>query len=160
MAGKINLFYETYTEPKLSKLISDYKVIRIKGLVRILRHSKLSDPYRAIIDTGAHMSVVPFYIWKDAKIERLGHYEVSGLSTKPECKIPGVIGKIWLLIQDRCGNKTDLQAVHACLVLTDEVPFIIGFKDLLSRFNVCFNYEKGEAYIEVSEKSKKSGGGR
>jgi len=36
----------------------------------------------------------------------------------------------------------------AFLALTDEVPLIIGFKDNLSEFMVCFNRKKDIAFLD------------
>ena len=116
------------------------------------RETGKTDPFDAMVDTGAHMTLIPFYIWKEARIERLGSYEVSGISPKPECKVPVVVGKVELTLHDKYGAKSDPLKVPACLALSDEVPFIIGFMDFLSKFKVFFDYGKKEAYVETKEK--------
>jgi len=47
----------------------------------------------------------------------------------------------------RGGNQTKETEIHAYLALTDEVPLILGFKDLLTEFRLCFSYPD-EAWIE------------
>ena len=149
MSSKIKLFYETYNDPDISKFIENYNIIRLKGIIRFIHHENYSDPFKAIIDTGAHISLIPHYMWKNLNIEDLGKYEVRGISNKPECNIPSIIGRLEIIIQDRLGNSTNKLKIHSCLALTNEVPLIMGFKDLLSKFQVCFNYGQNEAFIET-----------
>ena len=151
MSFKIKLFYETYIDPEITKFIANYNIIRLKGIIRFVKERNYSDPFKAIIDTGAHISLIPQYMWKELNIENLGKYEVRGISNKPECNIPSIIGKLGIIIQDRYGNSTKKLKIHSCLALTNEVPLILGFKDLLSKFKVCFDYDQNEAYIETKK---------
>ena len=90
-------------------------------------------------------------MWKELNIEDLGNYEVRGISNKPECNILSVIGRLVIIIQDRLGNSTKKLNIHSCLALTNEVPLILGFKDLLSKFKVCFDYDQNVAFIETKK---------
>ena len=49
------------------------------------------------------------------------------------------IGKIKLKLIDE-ENETGEIEIYAYLAMTDEVPLIIGLKDLLTRFRVCFDF--------------------
>ena len=149
MSSKIKLFYETYNDPEISKFIENYNIIRLKGIIRFVQNENYSDPFKAILDTGAHISLIPQYMWKNLIIENLGKYEVRGISNKPECNIPSIIGRLEIIIQDRIGNSTKKLKIHSCLALTNEIPLILGFKDLLSKFKIYFHYDKNEAYIET-----------
>ncbi len=82
------------------------------------------------------------------RVEKLHDFEIQGLALKPECKIPAIVGKLKCVVRDRKGNCSRMLEIRALLALTDEVPLILGFKDLLSEFKVCFNYQKREAYLE------------
>ena len=94
MSSKIKLFYETYNDPDISKFIANYNIIRLKGIIRFAQDKNYSDPFKAIIDTGAHISLIPHYMWKNLNIDDLGKYEVRGISNKPECNIPSIIGRL------------------------------------------------------------------
>jgi len=59
MSSKIKLFYETYNDPEISKFIANYNIIRLKGIIRFVKEKNYSDPFKAIIDTGAHISLIP-----------------------------------------------------------------------------------------------------
>lgn len=95
------------------------------------------------------MSAIPFYVWKEVPVERLGQYEIEGISPKPECKVPALVGKITCMVTDEEGSKRASVKIHTYLVLIDEIPLVIGFRGLLEKFKVCFDYETREAYIEV-----------
>ncbi len=55
-----------------------------------------------------------------------------------------IIGKVNCILLDEYDNKSRELAIHAYLAMTDEVPLILGFKDLLSKFRVCFDYGEND----------------
>lgn len=60
---KINAFFETFLDKELySKLHSRSNVIRIYCMIKFRTSTGFTDPYTAIIDTGAHTSVIPLRI--------------------------------------------------------------------------------------------------
>lgn len=148
MRSKVKLFFKTFVHLPLKERIPNHKIIRLMGLVQLETATGWSESYDAIIDTGAHTSLIPHAIWKETKFEQIGKYEIKGLSLKPECAIPVVIGKLKCVIADNMNVGTEENVILAFLALTDEVPLIIGFRDLREKFTVHFNYETGEAYIE------------
>ena len=156
VGNKIKLYFETFENKDLLSIIGTHKFVRLKAYIEFVRADGTPFVLDAIVDTGAYMSAIPFHIWKEIPVERQGRYEIFGLSPKPECKIHALVGKVMCKICDEKGSTTPIIKIHTYLALVDDIPLIIGFKDLLSKFNVCFNYEKGEAYIEVPEKNKKN----
>ena len=46
-----------------------YSITRLMGYVRFERYENYSISKRAIIDTGAHTTVLPYFIWKDLKLK-------------------------------------------------------------------------------------------
>jgi hypothetical protein len=66
---------------------------------------------------------------------------------REECALPIVIGDISCVLVDREGQSEELQ-ISAYLALTDDVPLVIGFWDLLERFKLCMDYRNKEAYLE------------
>ena len=86
--------------------------------------------------------------WKDIDTEKLGSYEIQGISNKPECTISCDVGRITARFIDESGNISKEIRMRAFLALTDDVPLIIGFKDILSRYRICFDRKKEIAFIE------------
>ena len=145
----IKLYFETIYDPELQKKVKDIEIVRLKCLVIFKRIDDIIEYRDAIIDTGAYISLIPESIWKYLTREELTKHKVKGLSIKPECAIPVKIGKINCTICDLNGNATKKQKIYAYLASTDKVPLILGFKDLLSKFKICFDYDKNKAYIET-----------
>ena len=146
--AKVNLFFETLRDNQIEGCIQNYNIIRLKCGIQLKTKDGWTQPYSAIIDTGAHTSVIPLSIWKELACERKGEYKMFGISKKEECSIPVDIGKITCIIIDEFGNCTKELTIYAFLAKTDKVPLIIGFKDLLEKFNAVFNFNKKIAYIE------------
>lgn len=150
----VKLSFETIYDPVLEKKVKWFEIVRLKTLVMFKHVDGDVEIRDGIVDTGAYVTLIPQSIWKNLEIEKITEHEIMGLSIKPECAIPVIIGKTCCSLIDENGGTTGELNFHSYLALTDKVPLIIGFKDLLSKFNVCFNYEKGEAYIEVPEENK------
>lgn len=151
MSTRINLLFKEYVDEALAGKIEGYLVIRLTGMVSFKGAERFLDPKRAIIDTGAHISLVPFSIWKNAKVEHITDHYLQGVIPKKDCTIPVSIGRVSCVLLDRQGNVSSELEMLAYLALTDEIPLVLGFKDLLSRFKVCFDYDKREAYIEIKD---------
>ncbi|MEM4298544.1 MAG: hypothetical protein QW815_09285 [Nitrososphaerota archaeon] len=49
---------------------------------------------------------------------------------------------------DKLGNRTKQIMFRAYLAPTDEIPIVLGFKDLLEKFQVCFNFSEKKSYLE------------
>lgn len=151
----VKLSFETIYDPALEKKVKGFEIVRLKTLV-LFKHVDGDVEIRdGIVDTGAYVTLIPQSIWKNLEIEKITTHEIMGLSIKPECAIPVIIGKTCCSLIDEYGSTTGELKFHSYLALTDKVPLIIGFKDLLSKFNVCFSYKNNEAWIEVPKKNKK-----
>ncbi len=128
---------------------------KYNGLLRIVStiilRTKLgwSKPRFAIIDTGAHTSIFPLTVWRETDVEIIGDYFVRGLVPKEECIFPIKIGWISGMIIDKLGNRTTELRYRAFLAPTDEVPVIIGFKDIMDQCELYFNSKALTGYIEL-----------
>jgi len=151
----VKLSFETIYDPVLEKKVKGFEIVRLKTLVMFKHVGGDVEIRDGIVDTGAYVTLIPKSIWKNLEIEKITEHEITGLSIKPECAIPVIIGKTCCSLIDENGGTTGELKFHSYLALTDKVPLIIGFKDLLSKFKVCFNYENNKAYIEVPEKIKR-----
>jgi len=144
----IELFFRKFVNEEIERKIRNYELIRLMGWVSFKTPFGWGDPEEAIIDSGAPTSVIPFSMWQRLAITRITTYEVSGISPEPECKIPVVIGKVGCILLDEKGNKTRELEIHAYFALIDKLPLILGFQDVLSDFNICFNYKENKAWLE------------
>ncbi|MEE9151490.1 MAG: hypothetical protein V3U20_06635 [Thermoplasmata archaeon] len=116
--------------------IPDYGgLIRVFSLVKFMRREGWSETYRALIDTGAHTSVIPKYIWRSSEHKIMGAYEVHGLVPNEECKMDVKIGTLRVVLLDENGNQTE-EEITAFFAERDDIPLILGFKDLLENYEL------------------------
>jgi len=143
----IRLFFETIHVP-LEGDVGSLTVIRLKGLVSFLQQDgKWSKLHAAIIDTGAHTSVLPEKIWKVAERKVIVDHELRGINPRPECAIPAQLAEITCMLYDSLGNRSDDLLMPTLLAQSNDVPLILGFADLLSIFEVRFNYQTESASL-------------
>ncbi len=142
--GKVNLFFETFRDAE----IDNYTIVRLKCGVQFKTKMGWSQPYSAIIDTGAHTSVIPLSLWKELVHEKIQKYKIFGISKQEGCSILGNMGKVTLIVVDENGNQTKELEICAFLAETDQIPLIIGFNGLLEKLKVNFDFRKNEASVE------------
>ncbi len=149
--ARIRLYFEVSEDKTLNeKFGAICEIVRLKTSVQFKTVNGFSEAYDGVIDTGAYISLIPKSIWQAALYEKISEYTVKGIQKRDECSIPVITGKVICVLADRYGNISEEMEIRAFLALTDEVPLIIGFKDLLSRFNVCFDYKIRSAFAEAS----------
>ena len=148
----IRLFFESFKDKEIEEKIGeDYEIIRLTSHIQFRTPTGWSKIYDAIVDTGAHAPVIPYNIWKDLDVNVMANYEIKGLNSRKECAIPSIIGKVVCILSDDQGNQSKEIETISFLAYTNEIPLIIGFKNLLSKFKVCFDYIKEDAYL-IEEK--------
>lgn len=144
----VKLFFERFQDKEINSKLPGHYVIRLKCALRFLTKNGLSAPYPAIIDTGAHTSVIPKFIWMESVHQIYGEHKIYGISKNKECVIPCNIGIVGCIIVDDEDNETRELRISAFLANTDEIPLIIGFKDVLEKFKMVIEFSKNNAFIE------------
>ena len=145
--GNVNLLFDVYKNGISINSKINYDLIRLKSGLKLKTKKGFSDIYSAIVDTGAHISLLPLSIWKEAECEKLGECKLSGVSDENGFILVDV-GKINYFLTDNIGNKTKEMSMFAFLAHTDKVPLILGFKDALDKLGIHFNFNKNMAYAE------------
>ena len=67
---------------------------------------------------------------------------------KKECKIDVKVGWVTGKIVDKQGNATHETKFRAFLASVDNIPLIVGFKDLLDKFKLTINPIDRIGYLE------------
>jgi hypothetical protein len=142
------LSFRKYQNLELRKKISGYEIVRLETEISFKINGQWSKPETAIMDTGAHISVLPFSIWNNIPVEHIGFHTLEGIVHKKECIVPVDIGKIKCVLLDREGNETRILNVISFLAPSDDIPIVLGFRDLLTEFKIYFDYKKNIAYLE------------
>ena len=122
-------------------------IIRLFVDVRFRTRDGWTMPYSAILDTGAHATLIPFRIWSKCPVNVTTDHVVRGVVPKEECALPILIGDISCVLADRDRQSEELK-ISAYLALTDDIPLVIGFWDLLEKFRLIMDYRSKEAYLE------------
>ncbi|UCE73545.1 MAG: hypothetical protein JSV56_11030 [Methanomassiliicoccales archaeon] len=148
LSTRISLSFRRYQNLALRKKIPGFEIVRLETEVSFKINDQWSKPETAIIDTGAHISVIPFSIWKVISVEHIGSHTLEGIVHKKECMVPVDIGKIKCVLLDRKGNETRDLDVISFLAPTDDIPIVLGYRDLLTEFKICLGYKKNIAYLE------------
>lgn len=144
----IKLYFKTIKDRKLNEKFKDIEILRIVCSVLFKTADGRSKKYDdAIIDTGAFISLIPHSIQKNVEHKEFVKHTVKGIISKKECSLDVIIGKIKIRLIDEKNETREIE-IHSYLAMTDEVPLIIGLKDILTRFKVCFDYGEDEAWIE------------
>jgi hypothetical protein len=153
MGTKIDVFFVTGIDKELDKKLSakGYKnrglVIRIYCYIIFKTDSGWTKPFPAIIDTGAHTSLIPFDIWSTCKTNILVDHYVKGLVPKEECKIDVKVGELSGVLVDRKNLSKEYRFL-SYFAPTNEVPLILGLKELLSKFKLFIDYKNNTAWLE------------
>ena len=134
---------------ELLEKVPDYgEFLRIVGWIQLKKSNGWTEPSQAIIDTGAYTSLFPLSLWQDLEVKIISDHFVRGLVPKKQCKIDVKIGWISCKIIDRQGNLTPEIKFRAFLALIDDIPLILGFKDLLDKFRLIISPIEKIGFIE------------
>ncbi|MFQ6062939.1 MAG: hypothetical protein ACE5J9_07165 [Methanosarcinales archaeon] len=147
---KIKLYHKEILVEELLNKLPDYGGIsRIITLIKFKTSlGEWSKSYEALIDTGAHISVIPSNIWISTRYEWLATHKMYGIVPREECELPVDIGKLICVLIDREGNFSNAIEIRAYLAPSDEIPLVIGFKDLLEKFKLNISVPEDEYYLE------------
>lgn len=115
--------------------------------IRFKREEDYGETELGIVDTGAPLSVIPLRMWENASVTKLAEHTIRGIVPKEECSIPVSVGRIKCVLLDEEKVSKEYEIV-AYLALTNKVPLILGFKNLLEKFNVYFDFSNGMGYLE------------
>lgn len=142
---QIGLHFREFENPDLVDV--DIKIIRLFCEVAFKCGDDYTDSYSAILDTGAPVSVIPYQIWSKLKVNCLKEYKIRGIVPKRKCKLPVTVGEVSCILLDKEQSTDDIK-IKSYLAYSNEIPLIIGFKDLLDRFGVYLSFKKDLAYLE------------
>ena len=143
----IKLYFKEFHDLDLIAKGAKSHIIRLFADMRFRMQDGWTKPYPAILDTGAHTTLIPFRIWNRCPVSITADHVVRGVVPRKECSMPILIGDISCALVDR-EQQSDELTISAYLALTDDIPLVIGFWDLLERFQLHMNYSIKEAYLE------------
>jgi hypothetical protein len=125
-------------------------VIRLMAKVQFqLPGGAFTDPWSAILDTGAPFGVLPQRLWRMLETEiHVSEATFGGISRRKVCQIRCSIGTVRGSLIDEAGHRSRIYDFPAFLAKIDRVPLIIGFAGLLEEFTNHFDYKTAKAWVE------------
>ena len=93
MSTKINLeFVLKKFHPNAEVLPELREIIRVQGHIQLKTKEGYGEPEKAIIDTGAPISLIPFDMWRHMEIEYIGEDYLRGVVPDKKCYLPADVG--------------------------------------------------------------------
>ena len=143
---KINAFFETFLDDELnSKLQSRSNIIRVYCMIKFRKIKGFTDPYPAIIDTGAHTSVIPLKIWRESEHKILVQHYIKGVV--PNARMDVKVGEVSAALVDLSSVSKEYKFL-SYFSPSDNTPLILGFKELLSKFKLTVDYSENLVWLE------------
>ena len=126
------------------------KIIRLIAYIQLLKGDGLfTERFEAIVDTGAHTSVIPKRLWETLQCKiQAENVWLSGINDRPECRISASIGEVTGMIIDDDNHHTEALNFTAFLVSTDRVPLILGISGILDKYHLSWDYQNQNAYLK------------
>lgn len=148
MSIRIRLHYSKALDLELIEKNIEIWLRRINIQVSFKKLGGWSQPYEAIIDTGAPVSIIPPAIWREIEKEILGEYKIQGIVPKKDSYLLVKIANITCVLMDE-KNVTDELKIKAYLSLEEKAPLVLGFENIISKAKLYIDSENTEGYIEI-----------
>jgi len=94
----------------------------------------LDDTVRMFFDTGASISLLPKSMLDDLKVDKWVEHKMRGVIKKEECKISLKLCRVIARLEDDFGNRSPEFEVWVGIADTEEVPALLGMKDIINSF--------------------------
>ena len=133
--------------PDLELIDHGFWLQRVLCDLRFQLTAGLSDPYPAIIDTGAPTSIIPHSLWSQTRVRQLKSFPLQGLVARKECAVSVTAGILSAVLQDSRGHQLK-RTFRAYLADQDEVPLILGMQDLLEDAKFFLDLKAHTAWLE------------
>ena len=142
ISTKISLWIDRETRDlELEKKIPDLKpIMRLKGAMLFTGKDV---PDIAIIDTGAHISLIPFQTWEGLNVDVIAEHCTAGVV--PGETMPVKVGYVKATLLDEFGNESK---EIRFLALTNNVNLLLGVRDILERFTLHVDFVNDEVYLQ------------
>jgi hypothetical protein len=125
-------------------------IIRLIGVIEFKSHSGWSNPYDAIIDTGSPLSVFPASIQEKCDTHFIHQTRISGIVPHESCSLSAKLVKLTFRLRDK-DNITKPIESKAYIAATDKIPLILGFTDVLEKFDLNISHSKKKAFLHLPD---------
>lgn len=149
MSIRVRLHYSNALDLELIEKNIEVWLRRVTVQISFKKLRGWTEPYEAIIDTGAPVSIIPPAIWQEIEKEILveGH-RIQGIVPKKDSFLLVKIANIFCVLMDE-KNVTDILKIKAYLSVEERAPLVLGFENIISKAKLYFNSGNNEGFIEI-----------
>ena len=130
MSTSIELEFETHIDLDFVEQGIAVHLIRLTASLQLQTREGWTRKYKALVDTGNPISVIPNSVWSKGKINWILSHK-SDLLGIGGGKVSGKLGEVTLVLVDKKTASPPIKA-KALLLDDDSVPFLIGFEDIMT----------------------------
>ena len=147
MSTTIELEFEIHIDLDFVEQGIGVHLIRLTASVQLQTEEGWTRKYKALVDTGNPISLIPNSVWSKCKINWILSHE-SDLRGIGGGKVSGKLGEIILVLVDKKTTSPPIRA-KALLLDDDSVPFLIGFEDVLTDIKLVSDYKGKTSFFEI-----------
>ena len=103
-------------------------------------NGRLYGLFPMIYDTGAIISLLPLRMFRLLGVKRYSVTSLRGITAKPELKVR--LCKLTITLQDEEGNISPEFSIWCAIAKRDDVPFILGMKDIATKHSFTTDFVK------------------
>lgn len=148
MSTKINLWFDMHLSLAHLAHGQAVRIVRVMTHIRFWNGAEWTHPFRAIVDLGSPVSLIPRAIWRDIERDILTpSLSIRGIAAQKTAVVKGRLAEVTCqFVDDRITSPT--LPLRASLLNTDRVPLIIGIEDALTECQLVCDFPNDTAYLE------------
>ena len=147
MSTSIELEFETHIDLDFVEQGIAVHLIRLTASLQLQTREGWTRKYKALVDTGNPISVIPNSVWSKGKINWILSHR-SDLLGIGGGKVSGKLGEVTLVLVDKKTASPPIKA-KALLLDDDRVPFLIGFEDIMTDIKLVCDYESKTSFFQI-----------
>lgn len=147
MSTSIELEFETHIDLDFIEQGIAVHLIRLTASLQLQTREGWTRKYKALVDTGNPISVIPNSVWSKGKINWILSHR-SDLLGIGGGKVSGKLGEVTLVLVDMKTASPPIKA-KALLLDDDSVPFLIGFEDIMTDIKLVCDYKSKTSFFQI-----------
>ena len=147
MSTSIELEFETHIDLDFVEQGIAVHLIRLTASLQLQTSEGWTRKYKALVDTGNPISVIPNSVWSKGKINWILSHR-SDLLGIGGGKVSGKLGEVTLVLVDKKTASPPIKA-KALLLGDDSIPFLIGFEDIMTDIKLVCDYKSKTSFFQI-----------
>jgi len=147
VSTSIELEFETHIDLDFVEQGIAVHLIRLTASLQLQTSEGWTRKYKALVDTGNPISVIPNSVWSKGKINWILSHR-SDLLGIGGGKVSGKLGEVTLVLVDKKTASPPIKA-KALLLDDDSVPFLIGFEDIMTDIKLVCDYKSKTSFFQI-----------